>query len=145
MLGSNLGDCCFWIVKFKWWIGQEPWSKGLTHMTRFDRVARTSCEDHLPYLGEGVIKVFHECSFLPTNFPVPAPKGQDVNYECVTLHLCNSQRVLIKIAIHNIALKPQPHKSCIDKGRTRCTASLCTAQSIYFQPLNLPRYLLVIC
>ena len=103
MLGSNLGDCCFWIVKFKWWIGQEPWSKGLTHDKRFDRVARTSCEDHLPYLGAGGIKVFIECSFLPTNFPVPAPKGQEVNYECVTLHLCNSQRVLIKIAIHNIA------------------------------------------
>ena len=113
--------------------------RSYTYDKRFDRVARTSCEDHLPYLGEGVIKVFHECSFLPTNFPVPAPKGQEINYDCVTLHLCSSQRFLIKIAIHTISRLHRNRTSfALTKARHRCTASLCTAHNIYFQPLNLP-------
>ena len=48
MLGSNLAAHCFWIVKFKCWVGQEPWSKGLTHMTRgsiglHERLVKITC------------------------------------------------------------------------------------------------------
>jgi hypothetical protein len=79
------------------WPGQEA-VVHRSHMTRaLDRVARLSCEDHLPHLGTGTggIKV-------SLRYGVPSRQqtfqfrlqGQEISYECVTLHPCNSQESL---------------------------------------------------